>query len=202
MGREMGYPVQFNDFIRPLIAITDLLVQLRSLYKSTAPLIKEEHAAIGHGDLNTIDRLAIQKNSLAADISKKTEEVGYNLQRLSELIEKYTPLAREISLSTCMEALSTIVTQSQDGADNASLQNKIFHTIFSRFQSEITLFKNDMKDVQPLIETHYFVVQKGLRYIQNSYKFWQSLASEADATYTPRGKQKNQELSSLLRIKA
>lgn len=198
----MAQQIQFNDFIRPLVAITDLLVQMRNLYKSTAPLIKEEHEAIGKGDLRTIDRICQRKNLLASEISQKTEEVGYYLQQLGEIIEQYMPLAQQISLSGCLQGLDKIVVAAQNEPLTESLQFKIFSTILQRYRGEMEYFKDDMKEIQPLIETHYLVVQKGLRYLQNSYKFWQSLASEADATYTPLGKQKNQELSSLLRIKA
>lgn len=181
-----------SNFRELLDSLMDSLTELEHI------LIAEEKA-IQESNLNQIEKIVPSKEKLGSQIEKAIIAVRTQLEQLFQgtLNPEICPKKSNLELSDLVTVLTTI----ESSMKNLGLASQVFLHIASKVKTRAKKVMQLRVKLLPRIEANSYLVRKLLSYHQETYRFWQSLAYEAESVYSSHGRTKTTKSQSILEVK-
>lgn len=181
-------------------AIKDHVTQLSACYQDLLKMIDAEHAAISRSDLQTIEDIVEHKTAIGANIEAEVTAIRQLGVRTATVYEKVfqTPIIAPISITACYDLLKSI----RESIQEDTFVVQLFDRVLSNLDNVIKSFKTLREQTEPKIEMNRYLTERLLHQHQESYRFWQSVAQESQATYDAGGSQRSSTTPPVLRVKA
>ena len=80
--------------------------------------------------------------------------------------------------------------------------NEVLRHVGQGLKAKFSEFSELKEKVQPLMEMNQYLLQRMMVNHHETFRFWQELAAEAMASYTPDGVQKNDPNASIISVEA
>ena len=191
-----------NDkLIYSLSELDRVLVELNEIYNSFFQVILAEEEAITRSDLSKIEEIIPEKVACGGAIETSINKVSSIMQSLASEFAKDSkvPKGSDISLSNLVSILETIGGVKQD---NEELDNKVLTHTIKKLKVGIDNMLQSHRDIYPKVEANKYLVDSLLENHRQTHRFWLSMISESQGTYGSKGAPTQQNLTSMISVKA
>lgn len=179
--------------------VSKFCVQIEGLsdrYREVVKLIDAEHALVNHSDLEGVESITVKKINLGNIIEKEVQQLFVLFEDIRKQVNQYYgPYDDDpMDLSGLVSRLSSIKI-------DANLEGKVLKFEISKLANAFKVFRELRSKYQPKLEMNRYLLSKVLRNHQETFRFWQSVAAESEATYGEKGMTKAQHAEPILRVK-
>ncbi len=190
----------YENAIEVTSAIKDHVAELSTCYQDLLKMIDSEHAAISRSDLQTIEDIVEHKVALGTRIEEQVNAIKQAGVRTATIYEKIfsTPIIAPISIGAIIDLLVSI----RESAQEDGFLFQLFDRVLGGLQNNFRAFKTLREQTEPKIEMNRYLTERLLHHHQESYRFWQGVAQDSQATYDAGGTQKSSVTPPVLRVKA
>jgi len=191
-----------SDFLVEVASkIKEALQSLLSLYGQLPALIDQEHDAISRHDFRAMSELGERKQKASTEIEAMVSEMLLAAERLRA---HYTASlggdlpAGDSTLSQAVAVLDAL----RGRLEPNDLGGQVVAHILKGIRQLFEQFQIAKSSTQGQMLLNQRVLQRMLQNYQESYRFWQELAVECQASYDASGAQKGSRVNFTLNIKA
>ena len=179
------------------VKLTETLEGICQLFDEVTDLITAEHDLIKVSDLNGIEKITREKVDLGAKVEASCNDLANVFDNLKESLVDHGLLSsgETIDLGSLVNALDLVE------ADQDSTEGKLLHHSKAKLVKYFGEFKEKRASYQPLIEMNQYLIKKLLEHHRETYRFWQSIATESEATYGDKGQSKGGKPQPVIQVK-
>ncbi|MFW7377890.1 MAG: hypothetical protein ACOH5I_03660 [Oligoflexus sp.] len=190
---------KIENLVALLSSMRDLLTLIAEGLIEFEKILDAEEYAIQKSDLKTIEKIVPEKERLGSQIAKTIQQLHQNLELSFRegLLCRRQESKSHIELTDLIEALKLI----EDTMDRSDLASQVILHLSPKIQKTALEVISLRMKLQPKIEANSYLVRRLLSHHQETYRFWQSLISEAESVYSSYGKTKSLKSQSILEVK-
>ncbi|SME87823.1 hypothetical protein [Pseudobacteriovorax antillogorgiicola] len=189
----------YGEIIADISRLREFIESLSELYQRTLSLIDTEHQSIQSSDLKAIGETVKAKQSLAEELKTVTDRIGDGFAKvkgypcLASILE-HRGYSHAIDLGLFLSLLA-------DHTFGDSIEERVLRHECVKTLKVYEKYQDLQKRFQPKIEMNRYLIQKLLYHHQETFRFWQSIAAESEATYGSKGVAKPGPAQATLRVR-
>lgn len=177
----------------------EVFLKLFRCYKKIHHLIELEHDAISRSCLASIEKITSEK----LEIEKTVTSLGASFTNQFENLLRSLRQRKLVSeLEISLDALTRQFLS--DKAHEDKKDDFIFEVLrheFKKLNHTYGQLKDLKKSSQTMLEMNQYLLAKLLHHHRETYRFWQNIAMESEATYGAQGTAKKQSQSASIIIR-
>lgn len=188
---------KFEILVLKVADLSRCLENLSALYLSVINIIDKEHEQIRLSNLDEIEKLTAEKNELGSSVSEACDTLFKHFELVRDLSRSSLGLSSEVeNIHSLTESLDSIDEKEFEVYDFKVLTHEV-----KKLKEAYQSFSKRKSEYQPKIEMNRYLIGRLLNHHQETFRFWQGIAAEAEATYGSKGVTRNQVNKSTLRVR-
>ncbi|NRA67068.1 MAG: flagellar protein FlgN [Pseudobacteriovorax sp.] len=184
--------------IQLVLESQDAVIDVNSSLDDLLTVIEEEKKAIEASDINLVEQALERKLEVEADSRSRSLQLTLAFQKLVEYLRSQGMIGESpLGLTELWQEEFEL----QNTKSENLFEEKLFFHEWKKTKEVFQRFKVAYENCQIKIEANKYLIEKLLNHHRETYRFWQGIISESQATYGAKGLPKDQVATSTLTIK-
>lgn len=182
-------------------SLKESLEGLAESFQRLLPLIDREHAAIKSSQLNVLEQLTVEKETLGDVINQCSEDILKTNEELRKIYIEIVPEAAPKKGAGLADSLGWL-RDIQKTAGEQGLGVQVLQHVEQKITRLHESLTQQKRESQMKIEMNKYLTTELLHRHRENIRLIQEMVAQANATYSPTGTTRTQEAKSVLQVKA